>query len=120
MNEWKELSQFVKENWDYLYFNAQLLEGETESLGVTIGCVEADYYAPERIWVHFANKKDPCGKKMHVELHQEIGVKYVNGIRNYSTEKNKFTPKQIMGVNLEVARRTLCILGMKREEIVGK
>lgn len=119
MNEWNELSQFVKENWDDIYLNAQFIEGETDNLGVVVECVEADYYAPERIWVRFIGKaKSPLHlyETLHeVELHRRWGVKYIDGVRNYDTEKKKFTPKQIIGVKLEVAKRALCVLGMKRE-----
>lgn len=115
MNEWNELSQIVLENWDDIYLNAQFIEGETDNLGIAVGCVEADYYAPERIYVRFTTKEDPYGLKHWVELHQSVGVKYIDGVRNYDSKNKKFTPKQIIGVNLEVAKRAICVLGMKRE-----
>lgn len=115
MNEWNELSQVVLDNWDELFFNACLISGQTESLGIEVHPVDEDYYAPERIWVYF---KHPQKGYIHsVELHRSVGVKYIDDIRCYNTFDKKFKPKQIIGVNLEVAKRVLCILGMKREII---
>lgn len=111
LEEWAELSQFVYDNWDDIYFNACLLDGQTASLGVEVHPVAEDYYAPERIWVHFL-----VGDKVahSVELHRDRGVKYIDGVRYYSSASKRFTPREIIGVNLEVAKRVLCVLGMTR------
>lgn len=117
MTEWHRLSHIVWENWDTIYLNAGILEDATEHLGIRIECVPADYWAPERIWVQFiAPSETPLVqyKVLHeVELHRQMCVKYIDGVRNYSTDHHTFTPKQIMGVNLGVAKRVLRILGIK-------
>lgn len=120
MDEWCELSKFVLNNWDELFFNACLISGQTANLGIEVEPIEADYYAPERIWVYFnrENKDGIIEARHEVELHRSLGVKYIDAVRCYNSDDRKYTPRDVIeGVNIEVAKRALCILGMQREII---
>lgn len=90
--EWDEIDGIVAENWQRLYNNALLLEGQTRHLGFSLMVVEEDYYAPQRVWIYFHTPE----KLIEIEFHQQQWLKKINDakindtrrILNFSNEMN--------------------------------
>lgn len=75
--EWDKMDKVVSENWEQLLHNAILLEGQTAHLGFGIQVVEADYWAPYRVWIWFYTPKG----LVDIEFHERQLLKKINGVR---------------------------------------
>lgn len=73
VQKWDKANEVVSQNWDSLYKNALLLEGQTEHLGFSVETQEEDYYAPQRIWITFSTKKG----SISIEFHRREKVKKI-------------------------------------------
>lgn len=75
--EWKKMDKVVSQNWEQLIHNAILLEGQTAHLGFNIQIVEADYWAPDRVWIYFNTPKGI----VDIEFHEKQLLKKIKGVK---------------------------------------
>lgn len=107
LKEWENIDEVVLSQWENLYHNAILLEGQTSHLGFYIQVVEADYYAPQRVWIHFHTPK----KTIAIEFHKTQLLKKINGVKINDIRKIlRFTNE------MSFVKRAIEILMPKKKE----
>lgn len=74
IKDWNIINNYIKENWDIIILNGSLLHGK-EIKGIYFNYIEADDYAPDRLWIHDHNNDNS------IELHQVKLLKKVNHIK---------------------------------------